>query len=480
MMREASSLRRGLLTRLGLLMLGFSVLAPIIVYQIALRLGDEAYDEWLLDSARSLALLLVVKDDRVTIDLPGASLDAFVFDAHDRVLFRVDDQHDGFVAGQPVLHAQPRWDAEVRYMNLNVDGQPMRAVQMLRHDVRPDSAVSIIVAETQHKRDRLASRVLWAVMVLGLGLSALTMLLVRDAVTRGLRPVRQLADIVRQRPDGDLTRLPDAHVAQELRTFTNAINELLSRLDQAVQLQRRFIADAAHQLRTPLAALSVELEYAIREPDPARKAEGLAQLRGGIDRLSRLSNQLLTLARAEPGALASSTFRELDLHDLVHRAATQQLPRFMDAGVDLGFEGLAHPMVRGDALLLEEVVNNLLDNALRYAGAGAEVTVSVACDGPMAEITVEDTGPGVPPEELGRLTERFHRAPGSAPGGAGLGLAIIKEIAHLHEGTLDFSLVSPHGLRVRVSLPIIAAAGLAAQKTQNTQNPQKIADQNRK
>jgi two-component system sensor histidine kinase TctE len=447
------SLRRGLLLRLGMLMLVFSVLASVVVYRMALRFADEAYDEWLLDSARSLSQLIQLKDGRTAVELPGATLQAFVFDAHDRVLFRIDDEHDGLVSGQTTLMPPSFGEHEVRYTDMWVEGQAMRGVQVIRRDVRPGTAVSILVAETLHKRHRLASRVLGTVMALSAVLGLLTVMLARDAVTRGLRPLVKLSEAIRARPPGDMTRLPDTDVAQELRTFTGAINDTLEQLAHASQLQRRFIADAAHQLRTPLAALKVELEHALREPDPSRHAQALEQLKGGLNRLSRLTNQLLTMARAEPGALASSNFKPLDLHTLVHQTAMRFLPQYMSADLELSFDGDAHPIVRGDALLLEELVNNLLDNAMRYAGTGAHVAIKIATEGSHAVITVEDDGPGVAPDELHRLTERFHRPPNSAPGGSGLGLAIVDEITHLHQGSLHIGLIAPHGLRIDVKLP---------------------------
>jgi len=230
------------------------VLASAVVYRMALRFADEAYDEWLLDSARSLSQLIQLKDQRVSVELPGTTLQAFVFDAHDRVLFRIDDEHDGLVSGQVALHAPSFNQPEVSYNDLWVDGQAMRSVQVIRHDLRAGSAVSIMVAESLNKRHRLASRVLGTVMALSAVLGLLTVLLARDAVTRGLRPLVKLSETIRLRAPGDLTRLPDTDVAQELRTFTDAINETLGQLAHASQLQRRFIADAAHQLRTPLAA----------------------------------------------------------------------------------------------------------------------------------------------------------------------------------------------------------------------------------
>ncbi len=449
------SLRRGLLVRLGLLMLLFSALASVVVYRLAQRFSDEAYDEWLLDSARSMAQLVHLDDHgRMAAELPASILQAFTYDAHDRVLFRIDAQQGGLIGGSKALPKAGSSESDKVYVDMTVDGQAMRAVQVVRTDLEPGNPVFITVAETLHKRHRLASRLLGAVMLLSGLLGVVTVALARDAVTRGLKPLRDLTETVRLRSPGELHPLPDAGVAVELRAFTQAINDLLSQLHQAVQHQRRFVADAAHQLRTPLAALRVELELAVREPDVQRHGEALVQMRTGIERLSRLATQLLTLSRAEPGALAMSSFKVLDVQALVQEAAQRLLKSAIARNIDLGFECFAHPRVRGDALLLEELVSNLVDNALRYAGEGAVVTVRVFTQDNEACICVEDDGPGVTPQELPRLTERFHRATGASAGGSGLGLAIVQEIAHLHGGTLDIESVEPHGLRVTTRLPV--------------------------
>jgi len=449
------SLRRGLTLRLSLLMLVFSLIASAVVYQLALRFGDEAYDEWLLDSARTMAQLLQVKDDKLLFELPMPALQAFVFDAHDRVLFRVDDAQAGLIAGNQNLRPDVfKSQGDVQYAELTIDAQPMRAVQLVLRDVAPGHTVRIVVAESLLKRQRLASRVLGTVMALSGLLALFTVLLARDAITRGLRPLSRLADTVRLRPPGVLTRLPQAEVAHELRTFTDAINDLLGRLDQAMGLQRRFIADAAHQMRTPLAALKMELEHALREPDPLRHQQALEKLRGGLDRLSRLTHQLLTLARAEPGNLADGSFQPCDWRLLSRELGLRQLPVHLAAGQDLAFEGDDEVWVRGDGLLLEELLLNLLDNARRYAGPGAQILVSVRGQAGQAVLTVQDDGPGVPDQELPQLTKRFHRPPGSPHGGSGLGMAIVDEITRLHGGSLVVQAVPAHGLCIQVTLPL--------------------------
>lgn len=453
------SLRHHLIVRLGMIMLCLAAISSVVVYHLSLRFSDEAYDEWLLDSARSLSFLVREREGHVQVELPSATLRAMVWDANDLVLFRIDSEREGFIAGQHDLKFVPANSNErVSYGLTNAEGRELRVVRIVRRDLVPGDTIAVTVGETLHKRHRLASRVLGTVMAVSGVLALLSILLARDAVTRGLRPLVDLAQGIQRRPKGDLTRLPDTRMTWELQSFTHAINELLEQLDEAVAWQRRFVADAAHQLRTPLAALKVELEHALRESDPARHQQALQHLQGGIDRLSRITQQLLTLARSEPGALSTLSFKVLDLSTLARDAAQRFIPLGLKADIDLGFEGPdggdASVPVRGDALLLEQAVGNLVDNALRYAGRGTTVTVRVGTTVAEAWVTVEDNGPGVPEAALPRLTERFHRLQDSPGGGSGLGLAIVQEIARLHGGDLTLARVVPHGLAVTMRLPL--------------------------
>jgi len=448
------SLRRSLMLRLGVLMLVFSGVSSVVVYRLALNFSNEAYDEWLLDSARSLSFLVQARQGHLRVDLPDATLHALVWDAHDVVLFRIDSAREGFIGGHTSLATVHGADADVGYGDVRANSQDMRAVRIVRDDIVPGDRITITVAETLNKRHRLASRVLGTVMALSALLALLTVALLRDAVTRGLRPLLTLTSALQSRADGDLAQLPDQHLSVELRTFTQAINGLLSKLDAAVQLQRRFLADAAHQLRTPLAALKVELEHAVREPDPAKHLRALTLLRSGMDRVSRLTGQLLTLARAEPGALSAVSFKRLDLYELCQDVGRRFIDLGLHAQVDFGLEGDPQTWVMGDRLLLEEAVSNLVDNALKYAGAQARITVSATRQGQTAVLTVEDDGPGVTPAELPRLSERFHRPAGSPPGGSGLALAIVREITQTHQGQMQLSLPEAGGFRVAVRLPL--------------------------
>ncbi|HYD07930.1 MAG TPA: HAMP domain-containing sensor histidine kinase, partial [Reyranella sp.] len=204
------------------------------------------------------------------------------------------------------------------------------------------------------------------------------------------------------------------------------------RLDRALTLQARFIADAAHQLKTPIAALRAQLDVALREPDPVRLREAVEASYPGLERLSRLASQLLSLARNEPEAAGAVRFESLDLNVLGLQVATQWVPEAIKRDLDLGFEAAPAPvLVRGDAGRLRELLDNLLDNAVRYSRAGGRITVRVTA-APAASLEVSDDGPSIPPEERERVFERFHRLLGTSRDGSGLGLAIAREIAALH------------------------------------------------
>ena len=456
-----ASLRRDLLSRLIRSTLALTLCGGVVTYVLALRFADETYDQWLLDSARSLAQQVEVEDGAVRLDLPAPALQLLVWDAYDKVIFRVDSSRSGFMAGNGTLPvAAPPGDAPITFYDTQDDNKPMRAVRVLLPNVVPGEDITVTIAETLKKRRLLAGRVLLAVLVPELLLIVLSVLLVRSGVRRGLQPIDKLEAAVHGKSPADLTPLPDADAPAELRPFTEAINGLLGRLDLVLDAQRRFIADTAHQLRTPLASLKLELEQARRDNDPAAHAQSLERLRVGIDRIARLSNQLLLLARAEPGAMPTTRFTPIDLRRAAFDAAADWVPRALASDADLGFEGETEgALIMGDPLLIAEAVNNLVDNALHYAGRSPHVTLRIEEDVPGGRycLVVEDDGPGIADtNEREAVLRRFHRAPGSPGNGSGLGLAIVAEIAAAHRGELSLETAGTHGLRVRLYFPMAA------------------------
>jgi two-component system sensor histidine kinase TctE len=279
-------------------------------------------------------------------------------------------------------------------------------------------------------------------------------------VTRGLHPLRALSREVARRTAIELAPLTPQGVPEEVSPLVDAINQLIGRVREAIGVQRRFIADASHQLRTPLTVLRTQAEFALREEDPAAMKRAVTQLRDHSQATSHLASQLLSLARAEP-ATERPAMALVDLTDLVREACSALVPEALARQADLGFDGAEAAAVRAQAYLIRELVANLVDNSLRYGRPGGTITVSVGrggADGPV-RLAVEDDGPGIPEGERMRVFERFYRIPGSTGEGAGLGLSIVREIARVHGASVHLSSGDAgQGLRVEVRFPEAAPA----------------------
>ncbi|WP_151639110.1 ATP-binding protein [Noviherbaspirillum aerium] len=251
-------------------------------------------------------------------------------------------------------------------------------------------------------------------------------------VSAGLLPIGRVAREVQARDADSLAPIGAGKLPEEIRPLTDALNDLLARLDQALHAQRAFVADAAHELRSPLTALKLQIQLAERAHDDAERSAAFAELRQGFERATRLVQQLLTLARQEPGATAGVR-ESVDLNALARRVASDLMPSAEDKGIDLGVaDAGAEAKVEGDPEALRILLNNLAENAIRYTPQGGRVTVGVRRGARGPALTVEDSGPGIPPAELDRVFDRFHRVPGTGVPGSGLGLAIVRQVAERH------------------------------------------------
>jgi two-component system sensor histidine kinase TctE len=263
-------------------------------------------------------------------------------------------------------------------------------------------------------------------------------------VKRGLQPLHELADEIAQRSSRDLRPIPEQHVFLEVRALTDTINDLLERLGLAIATQQRFIANAAHQLRTPLAGLKLQVERAQREQDLPAMKPALMHIQGCVDRMAHLTTQLLILARSEP-IDGEYELRPVDLCKLAKETCMDWVPKALQRHMELSFEGLKQPLiVQGDEVLLRELLANLLDNAICYGHDQGNIVVKVERH-PSPHLSVEDDGPGIPEPETDKVFERFYRIPGSPGDGCGLGLAIVKELADLHKARLEITHVSAAG-----------------------------------
>jgi two-component system sensor histidine kinase TctE len=268
-------------------------------------------------------------------------------------------------------------------------------------------------------------------------LLVILVMLVLYGLKRGLEPLERLREAVLARSPANLAPLPLGEAPDEVVPLVATVNRQLARVAASVESQRRFVADAAHQMKTPLAGLKMQAELAKRAGDEADLRERLAQLGAGADRAHHLVQRLLSLARADESLVADTGAVRVDLADAARGACEALAPIALERGIDFGYETDGGPaLVGGDPVLLQELVSNLAENALKYTPRGGHVTVRVrGGDDPALE--VEDTGPGIPEADRERIFERFYRVPGSGSPGAGLGLAIVKAVAERHGATLS-------------------------------------------
>jgi two-component system sensor histidine kinase TctE len=311
------------------------------------------------------------------------------------------------------------------------------------------------VGETLAAREALSRRILVDTAVTQLVLIAAAALLIVFGIRRGLAPLRRLRHDVASRADTDLTAIDAQAVPREVAPLIDAINMHTRRQRQLNDAQRQFIADASHQLKTPLTVLKMQAALALAADDPAAVRAIVKDIHDSTDTTSRVIQQLLALARSEEGLVLAR--ERADLVALARAATFDLVPQALNKSIDLGFEGAGTLHVEGYPLLLRELVSNLVDNAVRYAPAGGAVTVSVQADaGGGATLAVEDNGPGIAPQDRAKVFDRFYRVGGTATEGCGLGLAIVKQIVERHGGTITID-DGPGGVGTRVAVRVPAA-----------------------
>lgn len=438
-MKRNRSLRTEIVIRLITPVLLFVIIETVLSYYVTRHYVDEAYDRWLLDSAGSLIQEIQVRDGRIQAELPPAALAIFKWDEFDKTYFKIIGENQGMIAGDSFVpepfDESTDWSRPV-FFNDKIRDEPVRGVSLLvvRDDI--PEIVFVHVAETLNKRRNMMMDILFADLIPPIFLAIAIGFYMHKAVYRGLNPLRELANEIARRTPQDLGPIPESHVFAEVKTLTDTINVLLGKLSGAIASQQRFIANAAHQLRTPLAGLKLQSERALREDDLAAMKPALLQIRNSADRVSHIISQLLALAKSgsiESGLTATKT----DLLKLVREVSSEWVPKALQRRIDLSFEGPEKAVyVEGNEVLLRELLVNLLDNAVSYGHESGNIIVRIE-NGTAPTLLIEDDGPGIPESEMDKIFERFYRIPGSPGDGCGLGLAIVKEIADLHRARLE-------------------------------------------
>ncbi len=427
-----------------------------LTWLVAQSIANRPYDRDLGELTRSLAQQVSVRPDgqleatpKVRSELERAATQLIRFDDDDRIYFQVLGRRGEFIAGEadlpvPLEYLGPQ--PALHFRDDVIRDEPVRVAYLWvpGPHAEPDGSGSALVqlAETLGKRSRLATEIIKGVILPQFVILPLAVLLVWLALARGIRPLAELQQRIRRRESNDLSPIEERDVPEEVAPLVSAINDLLQRLDQSISAQRHFLADAAHQLKTPLAGLRTQAELAEREidsgqGDPRSMKHTLQQIALGSQRAAHMVNQLLAMARAEDREQALRR-QAVDLAAIVREAVQDFVPKAMEKRIDLGYEGPdpgSSPSLRGHPVLIRELVRNLVDNALQYTPAGGAVTARVMPDpfGQVIVLQVEDSGPGIPPAERELIFRPFYRALGTEVDGTGLGLAIVQEIAQQHD-----------------------------------------------
>lgn len=437
-------LLRFLLAPLALL-LGIGI---FIDYQTGAMSIRRAYDQVLREAALAVAAHVRNEHGRIVADLPPQAIELLRSDSRDTIYYVVRGPHGELISGDedlPVSGVEPSAPAD---RDAVFRGHPIRIASYAA--LVGGTAVTVAVAETLHKREGAATRLLTSIMLSDVLQLVGTLMLVWLGVRYGVRPLRALGTQISKRSARELAPFDQAAVPAEVRPLVQALNGLLETVRVAALSQQQFLANAAHQLRTPLTGITTQLDLLAQDPDAGAVRDRLLALHEGACRLAHTANQLLALARAGPSANLAHDFHPVDLAALAAEIVAQHLDRSLLAQIDLGAE--TEPLsVQGSAWLLRELLANLVDNALHYTPTGGCITVRCGPSGDGAFLEVEDDGPGIPERDRAHIHERFYRVPGSPGSGCGLGLAIVDEIALVHDARLTIDAApGAHGTLARV------------------------------
>ncbi|NMG75433.1 sensor histidine kinase [Aromatoleum diolicum] len=462
-MRPRYSLRRRVGWWLLPPLLILLVINAVLSYRSALEVVNRAYDRSLTASIKSVGERTHSLAGEIHVDIPYSAFEVFEDSAQERIFYAIVAPGGELLTGYADLApAQlPPDSGEVRITNARYRGQDVRLGAMRKRLYDPaltgGDAVLIVFAETTGARTALARDLFLDSLRRQLALIGVGALLIVLALTSAFRPLLELREAIRKRDEEDLTPVPTGNVPSEVGPLIDAINHHMERLSAMLVARRRFLADAAHQIRTPLAVLTTQAEYGLRQDDPAEMRRTLASLLASIHSTRRLANQMLAMSHAEAVNGLIGERAPLDLTALVKEVAIELVPLALKKRVDLAYEGADAPLtLHGNAAMLREMVANLIDNAIRYSPPDAHVVVAAGAWGDVAVISVSDEGPGIPAAERENVFKRFYRILGQRDTeGSGLGLAIVREICWAHRGKITLKDgEGGRGLCVEIELPL--------------------------
>ena len=444
------SISRQLIFWLAIPLLLIALCAAVVHYFNNVAPGVLDSDRRLRDASNSLMAHVVVTNNRITLDSsPEATR---TLPSSDAIKFALRDTAGRLLAGYPEVPAVAMSAEASQLVSLTpIDHRNLRTLTT-RFDTR-GGVVFITAVDLRSPTDSAArysfiGTLLWDFVQLNI-----TLVLVWIGVQLGLRPVKRLRNEIAERSPNDLRPIVESSVPREIAPVVVTLNRLFATLRTSVQSQQQFIANTAHQLRTPITGMQAQLDLLAAEPAAKPVLDRLTTLQEGIRQLAHAANQLLTLARADPTANLTTKNEPLDVSALIGEVVAKFFDRALQVNIDLGVE-LQPATLVADPSLLDDLLNNLVDNALKYTPAGGRVTVSVVTHHGRVALAVEDSGPGIPEAERQRVRQRFYRLPNSPGHGSGLGLAIVEEIAHLYGATMAIDAgAEGRGTKITVQFP---------------------------
>ncbi|MEP6886240.1 MAG: ATP-binding protein [Gammaproteobacteria bacterium] len=446
----SSSISRQLIFWLAVPLMLVALCGALVHYFNRVAPGVISSDRRLKEAANALMAHIVIKDGQITVDDRAAGKPSLP--SPESIKYALRDGQGRLLAGDPQLPLVAMGsDNSQLFAMVQVDHHSLRSLTT-RFDTPAGvvfiSAVDVRATSEPAARFGFMSTLLWDFVQLDL-----TLVLVWVGIQLGLRPVKKLRDEIADRSPLDLRPIVESSVPREIVPVVVTLNRLFAMLRTAVQSQQQFIANTAHQLRTPITGMHAQLDVLIAEPAAQPIRSRLLTLQESTRQLSHSANQLLSLARADPAANLQAKTSAVDLKAIVGEVAARFFDRALQANIDLGVEAET-ATVHADPSLLDDLLTNLVDNALKYTPAGGSITAGAGMLNGRPFLAVEDTGPGIPPSERQRVRQRFFRLPNSPGHGSGLGLAIVDEIASLYGASLSIGVgANGTGARITVQFP---------------------------
>ena len=413
-------------------------------------LRRETFDRDLAETAKSLSLIFKKSSENKLHDIDEYSISLLLTEPHDKMFYSIRDDQGHLLFGNPDVAYRPAEDLDPTdpddfnvYFS-TVKNESVRVVSMpVEHTInKVKKQFFIQVAETRNQRTEIQRQIIFWIVLPQLILLISALILVRFAVKRGLSPILYLNEKIIARSYKDLKPIDIQNVPLEVDRLVGSLNNLMSELDNAIKSENRFVNDAAHQLRTPLAGILAQIQLAQESKNSEEIKSRLEQISQSSKRLIHIINQLLSLSKTQPEAKHATDFQKIDLMSLTKKTMEDLFPLADIKKIDLGYEGSNDAaFVMGDEHKLYDLIHNLIENAIKYTPSSGKVNVLIENKDDKICLTVEDTGKGIPKDDQPNIFKRFYRGDNVSQSGddagAGIGLAIVKEIANMHDATLE-------------------------------------------